>query len=227
MSIARYSTHVGLKVAPCVEPLGFIKNHTQFVSQEGPRTSGNGGSSATAELFSLMYDQLRCKAAELTGRQREGRIHAPMVLVHEAFVKMVGGSAARWTSQRHFYHAACQAMRRILVDHARRESSAKRGGGLAWVSLNDFDPADPRGWTGGGRSTVDFEALDAALTKLRGVDERQYRVVTCRYFSGLAGEQIAKLLGITVKTVHRDWKTARRFLVAEMMGRDGAGASPW
>jgi RNA polymerase sigma factor (TIGR02999 family) len=133
----------------------------------------------------------------------------PTALVHEAFVKLISGQSANWEGRRHFYNAVTDAMRKILVDHARQKKALKRGGGLARVDIEAADPAkaDPE---------VDYEMLDAALSRLQKFDERRYRVVMYRYFSALREQEIADLLQLTVKTVQRDWKVAQQFLAAEM-----------
>jgi RNA polymerase sigma factor (TIGR02999 family) len=185
---------------------------------------------SVAELFAVLYEQLCRKAAMLL--MRRGRRHAfsaawagmlpPAALVHEAFVKLAVCARVDWRSRAHFYHGASRAMHQILVDEARQQVAAKRGGGKTRFGLDDIDAADERQRRCGGApaaaeaAAVDDEALQAALGKLRRWDGRQHRVVTSRYLVGMSEAQVAALLGVTVKTVQRDWRAARRFLAAEM-----------
>jgi RNA polymerase sigma factor (TIGR02999 family) len=179
-----------------------------------------------AELFALSYEELCCQAALLLTRRRRHHFSAeragmlpPAALVHEAFVKMTACGGANWQSRRHFFHGASRAMRQILIDEARRQVAAKRGGGKTRIGLDDVDTSDQRHRASEGSAAVDHETLKLALDKLRRWDGRQYRVVTSRYLAGLAEAQVAALLGVTVKTVQRDWHAARRFLAVEMTSR--------
>jgi RNA polymerase sigma factor (TIGR02999 family) len=176
-----------------------------------------------AELFALSYAELCRQAALLLTRRRRHPFSAeragmlpPAALVHEAFVKMTVCGGAKWQSRRHFFHGASRAMRQILVDEARRQVAAKRGGGKTRIGLDDIDTADQRQRATHAAAAVDHETLKAALDKLRRWDGRQHRVVISRYLAGMAEAQVAALLGVTVKTVQRDWRAARRFLAAEM-----------
>lgn len=183
----------------------------------------NGGDrDAVAQLFPLVYDELRKRARFLMAGERADHTLQPTALVHEAFVKILAGQGPSWEGRRHFYNAVTDAMRKILVDHARHKKAQKRGGGLARLDLEHIDPA-------GKQEQVDYEALDAALAQLQKMDERRYRVVMYRYFSGLREQEIADLLQLTVKTVQRDWKVARQFLAAQIGGSandSGAGLTP-
>ena len=179
---------------------------------------GRGEREAAAKLFTLVYDELRRKAHSLMGAERADHTLQSTALVNEAFVKMAGGRAGNWESSRHFYNAAADAMRKILVDHARRKSADKRGGERARVSLEavvERAGTEPGGARAG---AVDLQSLDDALVKLQRLDDRRYRVVMYRYFAGLQEREIARLLGVTTKTVQRDWKLARVFLSTEMVG---------
>ncbi|HSZ58154.1 MAG TPA: ECF-type sigma factor [Tepidisphaeraceae bacterium] len=176
----------------------------------------NGGDrEAVADLFPLVYDELRQRARFLMAGERTDHTLQPTALVHEAFVKLLAGQGGSWEGRRHFYNAVTDAMRKILVDHARQKKAQKRGGGFARLDLDHVDPA-------GKEQEVDYEALDSALGRLQKLDERRYRVVMYRYFSGLREQEIADLLQLTVKTVQRDWKIARHFLAAEMTDRSEA-----
>lgn len=169
----------------------------------------NGDDQAVHALFELVYDELRRIAAKLMAGERASHTLQATALVNEAYLKLVGPEQLRWENRRHFYLAAARAMRQILVDHARGKRAAKRGGGQAAVALDDVQVAAPA-------ADVDWLALDEALTRLEHEDERRHEVVMCRYFGGLSNKQIAEMLGVTEKTVQRDWDAAKLFLLAEM-----------
>ena len=130
-------------------------------------------------------------------------------LVHEAYLKISPGPAAGWDGRGHFFGAASRAMRQVLVDFARRRGAAKRGGSMQRISL------------GSEEGTLDLEldsilTLDAALEKLNGLDQRLRQIVELRYFAGLTESEIATMLGVTVRTIERNWLKARMFLLREM-----------
>lgn len=160
------------------------------------------------ELVPVVYGELRRRAARyLTGKQN-GHTLQPTALVHECFLKLVGRKSD-WKSSRHFYNAAAEVMRQILVSHARAKSAAKRSGGGQRVELEGVEPVAEENQT-------DWESLDRALGELRELDERRYQVVMFRYFAGLSDAQVARALDVSEKTIERDWKTARVFLRARM-----------
>ena len=172
-----------------------------------------GDARAMDELVPLVYDELRRKARLYMARERAGHTLQATALVHEAFARMLGGSPANgsWESSRHFYNAAAEVMRQLLVDHARRRAAEKRGGGLQRVDLADVDVEAPL-------DNVDWEGLDDALSELKKRDERRYQVVMLRYFAGLPEHDVARCLDISEKTVQRDWKVSRMFLLAQLQG---------
>jgi RNA polymerase sigma factor (TIGR02999 family) len=177
--------------------------------------AGDGQQEAVSALFALFYQQLRRQARYLMSH--EGRNHTlqPTALVNEAFLKMAGGESVTWKNRRHFYNAATDAMRKILVDYARRKGARKRGGKLQFIGPDELEASH-----GNGDGAIDMERLDLALASLHKLDERRYRVVMYRYFAGLPEDQIAQLLDVGVKTVQRDWQTARIFLLAEIKNAD-------
>jgi RNA polymerase sigma-70 factor (ECF subfamily) len=166
----------------------------------------HGDAGAAAELVPLVYEELRQRARRHLDHQPDGHTLQPTALVHEAFLKIFSGQPVAWETSRHFYNAAAEVMRQILVDHARRRSARKRGGGRARVELDEQPTAAVPG------ADVDWEALDHALNDLRQLDERRYQVVMLRYFAGLTDAQVAASLGLSEKTVERDWRTAKAFL---------------
>ncbi len=164
-----------------------------------------GDADAFDRLFPLVYDQLRGIAHRQLGRERTGHTLDSTGLVHEAYLKLVDQTRVQWTDRVHFFAVAAQVMRRVLVDYARRLRAEKRGGAPKRVSLTDAVlVAEQRADT--------LVALDEALTELTGVDARLSRVVECRFFGGLTEEETAEALGVTARTVRRDWTKAKGWL---------------
>jgi RNA polymerase sigma factor (TIGR02999 family) len=171
-----------------------------------------GESGAAAQLFPLVYDELRARAGALMAGERRGHTLQRTALVHEAYLKMVGGDLC-FQSRLHFFNAAAQAMRRILVDHANQRSTLKRGGAHARVDLDDVDiPHEPG-------EPLDWLELDQALDQLAQVSPRQHQVVMLRFFSGRTEAEIAEMMGTSETTVHRDWGMARAWLYRAMRQR--------
>ena len=170
-----------------------------------------GDARAADELLPLVYKELRARARAYMSQERAGHTLQATALVHEAFAKMVGrhGAGVAWDSGRHFFNAAAEVMRQLLVDHARRRAAEKRGGRLQRVNLTDVDVPQPI-------DEIDWEGLNQALAKLKEHDERRHQVVMLRYFAGLPDHEIAKCLQVSEKTVQRDWNVARTFLFALM-----------
>ncbi|MGH2406027.1 MAG: sigma-70 family RNA polymerase sigma factor [bacterium] len=164
-----------------------------------------GDRTAVDRLFPLVYDELRRIAHRQLGRERADHTLGTTALVHEAYLKLVDQTRAKWADRAHFFAVAARAMRRILVDYARRHRALKRGGERARISLEDAAlVAEERADT--------LLALDEALTRLAELDERLSRVVECRFFGGLTEEETAEALGITTRTVRRDWLKAKGWL---------------
>jgi RNA polymerase sigma factor (TIGR02999 family) len=173
-----------------------------------------GDSSAAEQLLPLVYDELRRLAVQRLAGAAPGHTLQPTALVHEAYLKLVGPDPAlRWNGQVHFFAAAAEAMRRILVDHARRKHRVRRGGGRKRVAPEDLD--DIQVMTQGGGED-DLLALDEALTQLSAADSRKAELVRLRYFAGLTLEQAAELLGISRATAARHWAFARAWLYDAM-----------
>jgi RNA polymerase sigma factor (TIGR02999 family) len=164
-----------------------------------------GDRTAVDRLFPLVYDELRRIAHRQLGRERPDHTLGTTALVHEAYLKLVDQTRARLTDRAHFYAVAARAMRRILVDYARRHRALKRGGAAGQVSLSDATvTADDRADT--------LVALDEALTRLAELDDRLSQVVECRFFGGLTEEETAEVLAVTARTVRRDWVKAKGWL---------------
>jgi RNA polymerase sigma-70 factor, ECF subfamily len=170
-----------------------------------------GKKDAEAQLFPLVYDELRRIAAAYLRQERPNHTLQPTALVHEAYLRLVEQSEQNWQNRAHFLGIGAHLMRQILVDHARKRNAAKRGGNEQLVSLNDLEVAGP-----GMQSPEDLIALDEALLKLEGIDPQQCNIVELRFFGGLTEEEISHLLGVSVRTVKRDWSVARAWLYAEI-----------
>lgn len=172
-----------------------------------------GESGASASLLPLVYDELRKLAKHRMGQLPPGQTLQPTALVHEAYMRLVGTNEPSWDSRGHFFAAAAQAMRNILVDQARRRSRQKRGGGRDRVDLDEVTPfIEP--------PSVDVLALDEALDRLRAQDKRKSEIVMLRYFAGLTVEETADVLNVSTNTVDRHWSYARAWLHREISKGD-------
>ena len=176
-----------------------------------------GDPRAAADLLPLVYDELRKLAAHRLAQEKAGQTLQATALVHEAYVRLVGnagdGDEPRWDGRAHFFAAAAEAMRRILVDRARRHKSRKHGGGLVRGALDPSKIAVPESESG-----QDLLELDAALTRLAQSAPRLARLVELRYFAGVGQKQAAVLLGISTRTADSDWAYAKAWLLAELRG---------
>jgi RNA polymerase sigma factor (TIGR02999 family) len=175
-----------------------------------------GDLQATEELLPLIYDELRLLAAQKMAKEPPGQTLQATALVHEAYLRLVEAENQNWNSRGHFFKAAAEAMRRILVDNARRKKSLRAGGGYRKI---DIDQASL--WTlipSDGSSSEDLLALDEALEKLSKTDPRNAELVKLRYFAGLSLDQVAKIEGISRRTATRWWTYARAWLHREISG---------
>jgi len=160
-------------------------------------------------LAELVYGELRAMAGSLMQNERKGHTLQPTAVAGEAYLKLIDRASHNWKNRAHFFGAAAQAMRRILVDYGRRKQSQKRGGTLDRVDLKVAAKVTVA-------SPEDLLALDEVLTRLEKIDAQQGRVVELRYFGGLTEEEVAEVLGISVRTVKREWMVARAWLYAEL-----------
>jgi RNA polymerase sigma factor (TIGR02999 family) len=170
-----------------------------------------GDTHAAGQLLPLVYDELRQLAARKLAQEKPGQTLQATDLVHEAYVRLVGGGDRAWDSRGHFFAAAAEAMRRIVVEAARRKKRAKNGGGRERVDI-DLAELPTR------LSPDDLLSLDDALGRLEQLDPVKVRLVTLRYFSGMTIEQAAAALDISRVTAHRYWTFARAWLHQEMTG---------
>jgi RNA polymerase sigma factor (TIGR02999 family) len=172
-----------------------------------------GDPKAAADLLPLIYDELRQLAAARLAAERPGQTLQPTALVHEAYLRLIGDQ--RFDGRGHFFAAAAEAMRRILVEAARRKGRAKRGGDHQRVDLGDYEVTV-------GSPAEDILAVDEALTRLAAEDPEAARVVQLHFFAGLSVEQAAEALGISRATAYRQWNFARAWLRCLMDG-EGEG----
>jgi RNA polymerase sigma factor (TIGR02999 family) len=168
-----------------------------------------GDAQAAQDLLPIMYDELRSLAKSLLARERPGQTLQPTALVHDAYLRLVGDQDPGWNSRGHFFAAAALAMRRILVDQARRKARIRHGGQLNRIEAADVDlpiqmPND------------DILGIEEALSRLEAHDSRKGQIVNMRYFAQMSTEETADALDISVSTVEREWRFCRRWLYTQL-----------
>ena len=166
---------------------------------------------AVRDLFTQVYDELRRVAANALRQERRDHTLQPTALVHEAFLRLARADSLSVLSRAHVFALAAQAMRRILVDHARGKHREKRGGGLHRIALDEEMSVSPR-------RDEDLVELDEALNKLAKLDPRQARIVELRFFGGLTVAEVADVLGVSKRTVENEWTMVRAWLRRELTG---------
>lgn len=168
-----------------------------------------GNKKAEDLLIPMVYNELRRIAAAYLRREAGGHSLQPTALVHEAYLRLTGIREIDWQSRAHFFAVSATIMRRILVDHARATRARKRGDGCDEVSLNDAILPSPE-------RAPEILALDEALDRLTALDGRQAKIVELRFFAGMKEEEIGDALGVSARTVKRDWRIARAWLFKEL-----------
>jgi RNA polymerase sigma factor (TIGR02999 family) len=158
-----------------------------------------------------VYTELKAVAASRLRAERADHTLSATALVHEAYLKLIDQDRVEWQNRAHFFAVAARAMRRILLDHAIARRAEKRGGGAPLVTLGDDSAGEET-------NLDEIIAIDQALERLGELDARQARVVELRFFGGLTLEEVADLLGISLASVNRDWRTARAFLTNALRG---------
>jgi RNA polymerase sigma factor (TIGR02999 family) len=182
------------------------------------RAIAEGDPSAPDQLLPLVYHELRQLAAHRLAHQTPGQTLQPTALVHEAYLRLIGGNAqGPWEGRDHFYAACAEAMRHILVDNARRKQTVKHGGGRRRVPLEQFHRV--------AESPEDLLDLDAALTRLAAAQPDKARLVQLRFFAGLSTAEAAGALGVSVATAERWWAFARAWLYRELQGGEAENNS--
>jgi len=164
-----------------------------------------GDKAALGKLMPLVYRELRRLAGHYMRRERPGHTLQASALVNEAYLRLVDYRRMQWQNRAHFFAVAAQAMRRVLVEHARSRQYAKRGGTAQRISLDDVAVLTDQ-------QAAELVALDEALTSLEALDARKARIVELRYIGGLSIEEAAETLGVSTATVERDWRSAKAWL---------------
>ncbi len=175
-----------------------------------------GDPTAAEKLFPLVYDELRRQAARYLRRERGEHSLRPTAVVHEAYLRLAGQRRASWESRGQFFAVAAQVMRRVLVDHARRHAAAKRAGGWSRVTLEE-------GLALEAQRDVDVVALDRALRELADRDARRARLAELRFFGGLDIDETAEALGVSPRTVSREWHLAKAWLYQRITAQPSPG----
>jgi RNA polymerase sigma factor (TIGR02999 family) len=189
----------------------FMPDVTQLLEK-----AGSGDRYAAAELLPLVYDELRRLAATRLASEKPGVTLQPTALVHEAYLRLVGNvDVSKWNHRGHFFAAAAEAMRRILVDGARRKKTIKHGGGLNRHDVNELSIASPQ-------VDENLIALDEALTRFTEIEPQKAELVKLRYFVGMTIEEAADALGISPATAQRHWAFSRAWLILEIRGPDAS-----
>lgn len=170
-----------------------------------------GEDEAADRLMPLVYDRLRGLAQKLLRHESPAHTLQPTALVNEAYLRMLGQSEVDWQGKTHFFAIGAKMMRRILVDHARRKHSKKRGGGMHRISLADDLCVS-------NRNDEDVLAIEEALKKLAKLDARQAQIVELRFYGGLTVEEVAEVLNVSKRTVESDWTMLRAWLRRELTG---------
>jgi RNA polymerase sigma factor (TIGR02999 family) len=171
--------------------------------------SDSGDREALDNLVPLVYEELHRQAARYLRHERDGHTLQATALVNEVYVRLIGQANVRWQNRAHFFGIAAEMMRRILVDYARKRGAEKRGGDAVMVTLNDDLNASTE-------RNVDLIAVDEALTRLATIDQQQSRIVELRFFGGLNVDETAEILGISERTVKRDWSVAKAWIRREL-----------
>jgi RNA polymerase sigma-70 factor, ECF subfamily len=177
--------------------------------------SGEDRAEATERLFEVAYRELHRLAASLMRSERPGHTLQATALVNEAYLRLIGNAPVEWKGRAHFFGIVATAMRRVLVEHARRRSADKRGGGWERITLDEQVAL-------AGRSELEVLELDQMLSRFSEIDPRAARVVEFRVFGGLKEREIAEILGVTERTVRGDWRVAAMWLERELRERPEA-----
>ncbi len=172
-----------------------------------------GDRQAAERLMPLLYSEFHRLAEEYLRHEPRGHTLQPTALVNEAYLRLIDQTRVKWQGRTHFFAVGAQAMRRILVDHARAKRRAKRGGGRQRIALDEGLTISPR-------RDADLLALDDALDKLAQVDPRQAQIVEMRFFGGLTVAEVAQVLGVSKRTVESEWKVVRAWLRRELSEDD-------
>jgi RNA polymerase sigma-70 factor (ECF subfamily) len=213
---------VALSFLTCMKPSGVKWLTAMSENQEVTMllfALTRGDEDAAAKLMPVVYNELRRLAGSYMRRERADHTLQATALVHEAYLKLIDQRSVNWQSRAHFFGVSAQLMRRILIDHARSLSRHKRGGEQKKVSLDEVVVFAER-------QADELLAVDDSLNVLAKIDPRQARVVELRFFGGLSVEEAADVLGVSPKTVKREWSVAKAWLSADLKQRHGIDAAP-
>ena len=186
------------------EPIPSRSDITQWLA-----VCREGDTEALEKLLPIIYDELHRQAVRAFSRERAGHTLQPTALVNEVYLRLVSQHEMKWQNRAQFLGIAAQMMRRILVSHARARKAAKRGGGDTCITLEEGVAAAPE-------RDVNLLAIDEALTRLETVDPEKSRMVELRFFSGLSVEETAEVMGVSPRTIDRQWQTAKAWLHREL-----------
>jgi len=186
------------------EPIPSRSDITQWLA-----VCREGDTEALEKLLPIIYDELHRQAVRAFSRERAGHTLQPTALVNEVYLRLVSQHEMKWQNRAQFLGIAAQMMRRILVSHARARKAAKRGGGDTCITLEEGVAAAPE-------RDVNLLAIDEALTRLETVDPEKSRMVELRFFSGLSVEETAEVMGVSPRTIDRQWQTAKAWLYREI-----------
>jgi RNA polymerase sigma-70 factor, ECF subfamily len=173
--------------------------------------ASSGDQAAAAVFMQSLYEDFRRVAAAQLRREPPGHTLQPTALVHEAFLRLIDQRRVNWQGRTHFIAVGAQAMRRILVDHARAAKRAKRGGGRQRVELDEHMTVSPR-------VNEDVIAIDDALLELAKLDPRQAKIVELRFFGGMTNDEVAQVLGVSRATIDRQWRAIKAWLREQLQG---------
>lgn len=193
---------------------------SDFSKMEQPESDGS-----TSPLFSAVYDQLRTLAHAQLSHERSGLTLQTTALVHEVYLRMMKDPQVKWESSRHFFGAAAESMRRILVERARRYAAVKHGGGRARTDLEAADANGELAYQDTSESAAAMLALNEAIADLKQKDETAAEVVMLRYFAGLSVDETAAALGRSPRSVKSDWSFARQWLAKRLEAFDNVAAA--
>ena len=194
-----------LEETPARTPMSDSSSGSLTAILNGGHAPGEGSAPTLEAVLPFVYDELRAMAGQRLGAEHRHPTLSPTELVHEAYLRLVDTTQVTARGRAYFFAAAAQAMRRIIVDHARRRGREKRGGGVAVLTLHDEVALTEA-------PDLDVLALEEGLERLEGVAARAARVVECRFYGGLSVEETGEALGVTGRTVNRDWQFARAWL---------------
>jgi RNA polymerase sigma factor (TIGR02999 family) len=199
------------------EGISFMHEHSPLEVTRLLSALGNGESDCSAQLLAFMYEELHRIARGKMAAEQRHLLMQTSSLVHDAYMRILGSGEIKWECRAHFFGAAAEAMRRILIERVRHDRTIKHGGGLGRVPLDSESLVD---FSSSSRERVDLLALDEALARLEATDERKAAITKLRFFALMTADEIADALNISRSTVEREWTAARAWLYCQLNGPD-------